>query len=101
LSARAVSTTARARRAGRSTQSAPARTPPHRQKKLCTGGLCGRIDGLGGAQNVRISANRFAPTGCLPLAFGCAWRRRARNFRFHFGTTRQRRGDCALRTTAR
>jgi hypothetical protein len=72
LSARAVSAAAGARRAHASARNVPARTPPHRQKKLCTGGLCGRIDGLGGAQTVRISANRFAPTGCSPFVFGGA-----------------------------
>ena len=39
------------------------------QKKLCTGGLYRRVGGFRGAQNARISANRFAPAGSSPRAF--------------------------------
>ena len=52
------------------------------RKKLCTGRLCGRVDGSGEAQNARISANRFAAR--RPRRAGSAARRSAvaTDFRF-------------------
>jgi len=44
------------------------------QKKLFTGGVCGRVDGSGEPQNARISADRFAAATAAPS--GCGQPRR-------------------------
>jgi len=54
-------------------------------KKLCTGRLRGRVDGLTAAQNARISANRFALAARFPAACSSPRRRRERDSRFRFG----------------
>jgi hypothetical protein len=45
------------------------------EKIFCAGSVLGCVDGLGGAQIARISANRFAATARLPTARRVSWRR--------------------------
>jgi len=58
------------------------------RKKLCTGPLYGRVGGLAEAQNVRISANRFAAAASPARARRSAAPRRER-FAIPFSTWRE------------
>src|SRR5208282_322918 len=70
-----------------------------RQKKLYTGSLRGRVDGPAEAQNARISANRFAPAARSATARGASRRRRARHFRFRFGSQGERAASFSAHAT--